>query len=119
MRRLQHDVSRRGLIHGTSAAPQPQGASVAPTGFSLLERVYPAFPRRDIPDVSHKYLHTKGRATILWGQSLGSTFGAVGEYLMTRDQLLEVMPLAGKRIDSFLTPLNAAMDESSGKRRGS
>lgn len=30
---------------------------------------------------------------------------------MTRDQLLEVMPLAGKRIDSFLTPLNAAMDE--------
>ena len=30
---------------------------------------------------------------------------------MTREQLLEVMPLAGKRIDSFLTPLNAAMDE--------
>jgi hypothetical protein len=30
---------------------------------------------------------------------------------MTRDQLLEVMPLAGKRIDSFLTPLNVAMDE--------
>jgi putative chitinase len=31
--------------------------------------------------------------------------------LLTRDQFLRVMPLAAKRVDRFLDPLNAALDE--------